>query len=255
MSVRERTRVETAGAVERYVPGELEGPVAEDHLTRYQYACGFVAQRQVVDVACGAGYGSRMMAEAGAERVIGIDVCFRTVLEAQARYRHPAVQFAAGDACAIALAERSADVIVSFETFEHVPHPKRFLVEARRLLRPGGILLLSTPNREVTRLCGLRQRWRRTPSNPFHVQEFTRSELLALLRENGFIVEETLGQRFLDAHYARLPTYLWIAARERCVRDALRQRIYDVQSSGTSELRPISATQLPLYMVLFCRRI
>jgi SAM-dependent methyltransferase len=241
------------GPIERFIPGQVEGPVAEAHLARYQYASRFVAGQRVGDVACGAGYGCRMLAEAGAACVLGIDNAREALREAAATYHHCRVGFAAADAGALPVAAATLDVVVCFETIEHLREPGQFLDEVWCALRRGGLLLLSTPNRQVTRL-GIPRYWRRRPSNPFHVREFTRPELCRLLRRHGFVVEEEQGQYFLPARYARLPVLLGIVVREALVRDGYRKRIYDVERTQPSRIRAIEAGELPLFLVVRCRR-
>jgi 2-polyprenyl-3-methyl-5-hydroxy-6-metoxy-1,4-benzoquinol methylase len=241
------------GHIERFVPGDVAGPVAEAHLARYGTACRLVAGKRVGDIACGAGYGSRMLAEAGAASVIGIDNCVDALREAAGRYPHRQVRYLAADATTLPLAAGSLDLVVSFETIEHLREPARFLGEVRRVLRPGGLLLLSTPNREVTRL-GIPRYWRRRPSNPFHVREFTRPEIYQMLRRCGFAVEEESGQYFLPSRYTGLPTLLAIVAREALLRDGRRKRIYDVENTQPSQVRAIPADEVPLFLLLRCRR-
>src|SRR5689334_12156293 len=130
---------------ERFVPG-IAGGIAHEHWHRYAFARRFVPQRRVVDVACGEGYGSALLA-ASAATVTGIDIDAATVAHAARQYGAANVRFAVGSAAALPLPDASADVVVSFETIEHLPAEAqpRMLAEFARVLAPGGIIVLSSP--------------------------------------------------------------------------------------------------------------
>lgn len=124
---------------------------SEAHLARYELARRHVREGMVVvDVACGLGYGAAVLAHAtGASRVIGVD-CSRWAVD-YARLNYGSVDrrlhFQVGDARDLSfLADDSVDLVVSFETLEHVPNPDRVLAEFRRVLKPGGIFIGSVPN-------------------------------------------------------------------------------------------------------------
>ena len=176
--------------------------VEEEHLVRYEWASLFVANRRVLDVACGTGYGARMLSEAGARHVVGLDRDHAVVDRATAQYGCEAVQFVTGDAEELnELATDSFDVAVSFETIEHLSRPERFIKSVARVLGPGGALLLSTPDRRLASVLGpLRGR----PHNHHHVHEFVLDELLELLRPE-FESIEVLGQAFVPSLLAFWP--------------------------------------------------
>jgi SAM-dependent methyltransferase len=159
---------------ERFVPGTL-GEIAHEHWHRYAFARGLAAGRGVVDVACGEGYGSALIAQVARE-VLGVDIDPRTVAHASERYRAPNLRFAAGSATALPLATGSRDMIVSFETLEHLPREAQagMIAEFARVLSPDGFLVISSPNRpEYSEARDYR--------NPFHLHELDRAELAALL--------------------------------------------------------------------------
>lgn len=149
------------------------------HVARYEWACTFAANSRVVDAACGTGYGSQMLAEAGAASVLGIDVDEATVEAANSALSSDRLSFTAANALHLPLDNAAVDLYTSFETIEHVEQDAAFVAEAARVLRPGGRFLCSTPNRMITNPgttiadC---------PFNRFHVREYTRDELDALLR-------------------------------------------------------------------------
>ena len=139
-----------------------------EHRARYRFALERLRPGQrVLDVACGAGFGLEMLSRAGVS-VIGVDYDhaplahingLRTVVQA--------------DATRLAFDDDSFDSVVSFETIEHVRDAGALVTEIRRVLKPGGLLILSTPNRAF-----------RASTNPFHIREFTSDELQQLLSKH-----------------------------------------------------------------------
>lgn len=162
---------------ERYVPG-VAGEIAYEHWHRYAFARAFVVGRRVLDVSCGEGYGSALLAEAAAE-VVGIDIASEAVDHARRAYAGRArLRFERGSAIALPLPDASIDVAVSFETIEHLPREEqpRMVRELARVLTRDGVLLLSAPN-------PVEYSQARDYRNPFHLHEPSREALAALLRE------------------------------------------------------------------------
>ncbi len=151
---------------ERFVPEGWRGRlIAIEHESRYRWAEGLARDRDILDVACGVGYGASILARVGARHVLGVDVSPEAIGEARARAGEVA-EFIVGDLHNIPCEDRSFDLVTCFETIEHVADPNRALAELRRVLRDDGILLLSSPNRDVY-----------IPGNRFHVHEYTPDEL------------------------------------------------------------------------------
>lgn len=161
----------------------LSGQTEIEHLHRYILARHLCRGMAVLDVASGEGYGAALLAQT-AVSVIGVELAADAAAHASASYRAPNLRFVRGDARALPLRDASVDAVVSFETIEHFAEHDRFLAEIRRVLRPGGLLVLSTPDRDNYSPA-------EQPANPYHVLELTREEFAALL-----------GQRF--AHVAFL---------------------------------------------------
>ncbi|HLK61146.1 MAG TPA: class I SAM-dependent methyltransferase [Chthonomonadaceae bacterium] len=155
---------------ERMVPESAGYSTFWEHIYRYRFAAQHVAGKRVLDIACGEGYGVAALARAGAKSVVGVDISEEACEHARRKYGIEARQ---GSADAIPLPQGSVDVIVSFETIEHVPSPQSFLEECLRVLAPGGALIISTPNKAVYTM-GDRP-------NPYHCSEMTESEFKALL--------------------------------------------------------------------------
>lgn len=160
---------------ERFVPG-VAGEIVYEHVHRYAFARALVAGKRVLDAACGEGYGSALLATSAA-MVTGVDIDDVTIAHARARYAAIAnLAFAGASVTALPLADASVDVVVSFETIEHLPavEQPRMIAQFARVLAEGGVLVLSAPNR-------VEYSDKRGFANPFHLHEHDRAELDALL--------------------------------------------------------------------------
>ncbi|MDE2147579.1 MAG: glycosyltransferase, partial [Burkholderiales bacterium] len=172
---------------ERYVPTE-PGEIRLEHLHRYAWCHGLAAGKDVLDLASGEGYGSLMLAEAGARSVLGVDLSAEAVAHAQGLYGdRPGLRFLQGDAARVPLPAASVDLVVSFETLEHHDRHEEMLAEIRRVLRPGGLLVMSSPNRPVYDA-------QNPQRNEFHVKELDLPEFKALLTRH-FERVQVFGQR------------------------------------------------------------
>lgn len=159
---------------ERYIPSE-QGAIRHEHLHRYAWCASLVAGKDVLDIACGEGYGSVMLAQR-ARSVCGVDIAADAVKHARRAYaRAGSLTFKVGDAAAIPLPDASVDVVVSFETIEHHDRHHEMLAEIRRVLRRNGILVISSPNRKIySEIEG--------HHNEFHVKELDFDEFDAVLK-------------------------------------------------------------------------
>ncbi len=151
---------------ERVVPGNVEPSLWAEHISRYAFAANFVAGKRVLDFACGAGYGSALLRSAGARWVVGNDIAVDAIRYARDHFSDSRTHFAAADCLRLSFHDDAFDVLVSFETIEHVPSYEVFLVEARRVLSPDGLLIISTPNKRTYSDESVKE------DNPYHVHEF-----------------------------------------------------------------------------------
>lgn len=153
--------------------GGAGAQVEIEHLHRYLLARQIARGLDVIDVASGEGYGSAFLAQT-ARSVLGIELDSAAVDHAVRSYHGSNLRFLQGDARSLPADDASADLVVSFETIEHFHEHETFLAEVCRVLRPGGRLLISSPDRDTYTPAG-------SPANPFHVHELTRNEFAALL--------------------------------------------------------------------------
>jgi SAM-dependent methyltransferase len=154
-----------------------------EHVARYLWAADLV-HGEVLDVACGTGYGSRVLARVAS--VTGVDRAQEAVARARARVEGA---FLVADVPPIPFADDCFDFVVSFETVEHISEDGEFVREIRRVLRPGGRLLISTPNGDVSTVDG-------TPLNEWHIREYTLGSLKELLENAGLEVNDVYAQSF-----------------------------------------------------------
>jgi ubiquinone/menaquinone biosynthesis C-methylase UbiE len=181
---------------ERYTP-EIEGNIYLEHMHRYLMVRDLVTGKDVLDIASGEGFGSYTLSRF-ARSVVGVDIDKSSVEHALSRYKEPKLDFRSGSCSQIPLEDRSVDVVVSFETIEHHDEHERMMQEVRRVLRPGGVLIISSPEKhEYTDVPGTR--------NPFHVKELYRDEFQALMNAQ-FRNVAIYGQRviFGSAIFLRL---------------------------------------------------
>ena len=172
---REAAKVPATFSGER-LTASISGQVEIEHYHRYLLAREFCRGRDVIDVAAGEGYGTALLAQV-ARSAIGIEIDNDAVTAAREEFRRANLSYLQGDARSLPLPDSSFDVAVSFETLEHLAEQDIFLSELRRVLRPGGLLVISTPDAEVYSAIGM-------PANPFHELELNAAEFEALLKRH-----------------------------------------------------------------------
>lgn len=157
---------------ERYSPGSLDLCTGYEHIHRYLFSIQYTRGKKVLDLACGEGYGSALLAQSASE-VIGIDICPEAVTQANAVYQNKNLSFRVGSMECVPL-DVLFDVIVCFEAIEHISNHDLLCKEVKRLLQPNGIFIVSTPNKWVYSEDGVTK-------NPYHMKELDLTELQTLL--------------------------------------------------------------------------
>lgn len=169
--------------VGRILPDMLHGRIFYEHFKRYRFAARFVRGKKVLDAACGAGYGSEMLA-CRAKAVVGVDYDLKAIKQCRRDYQRSNLRFAHSNVTRLDFPENDFDVIVSLETLEHVKNLRKCLSEFKRVLKPRGTLLLSVPNQKFD-----------DSNNPLHVNKFSQQRLRKELTRY-FKKVKILGQRY-----------------------------------------------------------
>lgn len=233
-----------------------KNPEHREAIERYKFAARLLKAGDVVlDVACGGGYGSEILVDAGAKKVYGIDIDQKTIKEAESRYDSSKIHFLSGDAEKINFPSNFFDFIVSFETMEHLEKPREFLKEAKRVLKRGGIFVLSTPNRDVNKFQILYMiHWLlyRKPPNLFHVTEFSQRELTRLFEE--FSSVELFGQRFIAKKFLNYPFLILFTLCEKLLISGYKSKAYRTDFYSSYKVRRHNRPELsPLCLIVVCR--
>ncbi|GAB2690057.1 hypothetical protein GCM10027170_22150 [Aliiglaciecola aliphaticivorans] len=163
--------------------------IRADHKNRYQFACDQLAKRQpsqILDLACGIGYGTLMLAKATDAKVTGVDIEKNAIEYANLYYQNDNTNFICEDAKKCDFQIASFDAVVSFETIEHVSFDRELLAIFYRSLKKGGTLICSTPNQDVMPFDSDKFR--------FHEKHYTNEELVELLAGAGFVKIELFAQ-------------------------------------------------------------
>ncbi|HEY6345488.1 MAG TPA: methyltransferase domain-containing protein [Bryobacteraceae bacterium] len=160
---------------ERVIPGQVDQDLWAEHIARYAFAARFAKGKRVLDAGCGTGYGAENLARAGA-RVVAVDIAAAWPAASGQGPAYCRASYCQASVEAMPFRDASFDLVAAFEVIEHLRDWRAFLLEARRVLAPHGLLLVSTPNRvyyaESRELEG---------PNPYHVHEFDFEEFQAEL--------------------------------------------------------------------------
>lgn len=178
---------------ERIDPADVPTGILALHLARYRFALPMCRRRDVLDAACGVGYGAQALAREAA-RVIAVDRSPEALHTGKRRFAAANLAYCRADCEALPLGDETIDVVCSFETIEHLSNPGAFLAEAVRILRPDGAFIVSTPHADRTTT---------KPQNPHHRQEWSPADFERLLRER-FRHIEVYGQTRRESLVARV---------------------------------------------------
>ena len=161
-------------------------PILSAHVHRYLSALKLCHNKRVLDIACGEGYGSAMLARNEAASVTGVDIDATSIARAEKVYACEGLSFAQADVRRPLPFENDAfDVVISFETLEHITEQQAFVKELKRVLSPSGVMIISTPDKALS-----------DPGapNPYHERELGEDEFLALIKsEFSYITKAYQG--------------------------------------------------------------
>lgn len=160
-----------------------------DHLHRYAIASTYVQGKTVLDIASGEGYGSHLLSKT-AKKVYGVDIDIDTITSAKIKYKAKNIEFLVGTTSQIPLEKDSVDVVISFETIEHHEYHEEMMLEIKRVLRPDGVLIVSTPDK-------LEYSDKRSFVNKFHVKELYKKDFSDLISKH-FINYQMLSQAYIN---------------------------------------------------------
>jgi len=162
---------------------------ATEHLHRYAMVKAYVKGKTVLDIASGEGYGSNLLKEE-ASCVFGIDIDNVTIEKAKLKYKKDNLFFVQGSTSAIPLDDNSVDVVVSFETIEHHDEHEEMMEEIKRVLKPEGLTIISTPDKYYySDFTGF--------NNEFHVKELYKEDFVNLIYKK-FKNTQLLNQKYAN---------------------------------------------------------
>jgi ubiquinone/menaquinone biosynthesis C-methylase UbiE/GR25 family glycosyltransferase involved in LPS biosynthesis len=198
------------------------GSIALEHEHRYRFCLEIVKGKRVLDIACGEGFGSDLLASC-AEIVWGVDIDHQAVEHARSTYKKENLRFSVGSCSALALPDASVDVVVSFETTEHHADHEEMMIEVKRVLRPGGVLVISSPEKRA-------YSDERTFNNVFHVKELYKQDF----------------QNLLASHFQNV---LMFGQRIVYGSALLQEGSGEIRSFGIGSTEPVPGLRDPVYNV------
>jgi ubiquinone/menaquinone biosynthesis C-methylase UbiE len=234
-----KTEIQFTG--ERVVEGSTPKRIWIDHEARYKFASRYVKGKKVLDIACGTGYGLHILCDSGAEKVVGVDISSETIEFAQINYQMDGLEFKVGNILYINLPKNYFDVVTCFETIEHVQSQEKAFMELKSVLKPMGLLIISSPNRKLT---SAGKSINDQPANPFHTKEYLTMEFISVL-DLYFNNLAIYGQRSINKLFF-LPFF------ERIMREILPV-IYDPRR-GNPELEKVLSKKEYRYITVVCQK-
>lgn len=232
-------------------PHRVPSWIRHEHHARYAFAAQFVRGKRIIECACGGGLWAGELLRSDPTHIDAIDASVTAIRAARALGLGPRIRFEQADALQLPVADRTAEVFISLETIEHLDADRAFLAEVRRVLKPEGLFICSTPNRRIASPgCSLADR----PWNPFHVREYTQDEFVRLL-SRSFARIELFGQNPQPPSHVALLDWAGRALPRRLAGSAARIRKLPALWSDAyalHEVQPIEAGAVYEYLVAVC---
>lgn len=231
---------------EQIIPGVTKQRIEDEHIARYVFALKYVKGKKVLDVACGTGYGTKMLKKfGGASNVVGMDLSKKAIEYAKQNNSLEGVKFFVGNVAQNTFGTDCFDVVVSFETIEHLEEEERrlYLKNIYNQLKKDGIFLISTPNKKIV------SPFSDVPINRYHKHEFFLEELKNFV-SNFFVIEKILGQRFVHRFFLIFLVRKFIYAIKRYYNNI---HIYDI-ANGPDVLKIENNNREARIFLLVCRK-
>ncbi|MGE5658363.1 MAG: methyltransferase domain-containing protein, partial [Actinomycetota bacterium] len=221
---------------ERYVPS-IQGAIRYEHLHRYALALELASGKTVLDIASGEGYGSAILSQV-ASSVVGVDIDSSCISFASKKYRAITnLEFLVGACDAFPLPNESVDIVTSFETLEHHDQHDEMMQEIKRVLKPGGTLIISAPNRLT--YSEQPKSLSSNPNNPFHVKEPYDYQFISLVNRY-FKSVKIYGQRLAIGSFV-FP-----------LRHGVKSGFKSYTSEESQIMQQIPCLTEPLYFIAVC---
>lgn len=166
-----------------------------DHMGRYRFALQWAPNSRILDLCCGVGYGSFLLAAGGAKQVLGLDISEEAIAAARSQPALPNLSYDTADACKPLSNPGQWDLVTCFEGVEHVPDPKALIKNVYDALAPGGIALISTPNGDAYE--------GGHSGNPFHLEEMSEAKFRSVIGSHAWKTE----------YYAQNGGWIWARPR------------------------------------------
>jgi 2-polyprenyl-3-methyl-5-hydroxy-6-metoxy-1,4-benzoquinol methylase len=158
-----------------------------DHMSRYKWASNYSSNKKILDAGCGNGYGTHYLS-LHAESIVGVDIDQETIDKAKKNFFSKNVEFKKTNVNNLPFENDSFDLVISFEVIEHLSDYQTYFNEIKRVLKPGGVFIFSTPNKLFTDNNDLK-------FNPYHLKEYYHEEILRITEKN-FKDCEIFGQKY-----------------------------------------------------------
>ncbi len=173
--------------IQFYIPERIQADgnfvhqfLKKQDICRYMFAAHYVKNKRTLNVACGDGYSSGILAKGGAKKVYGVDINREVIQRAKERYKKKCT-FSTQDAHHLQFEDNFFDCTISFETIEHLKHPHTFLKELKRVTKPGSYIIISTPNGRISKKAGF-------CISRYHLKEYTTDEMKSMLNKHFKVV-------------------------------------------------------------------
>ena len=231
------------GILERWVPGYTDKITEQCHIIRYDFVKNYVKAKSVLDIACGTGKGSLILAEAGAANVLGADIDSEAVRYATHRHKYNNLNYTVVDATSY-LSEKPYDIIVSFETIEHLDDVDSFLKNINLNLSKDGLFFVSTPISSKS--------LDTNPYNVYHKQEWGVYKFQEIV--SGFLTVEKSYLQLFPEHSVSKLSYYWNKIYKGRNQSVLTSSIYELDKIKEEGKIAKLGKSIKGYQILQCRK-